>query len=64
VAIELTANEWKEAREKGDRYRVMLVAKCHCERPVIQFIDAPYGACESGLLIVEPAVYSVRRILL
>ncbi len=60
--IEVSANEWAAARSKGDRYRLMLVANCLCERPVIQFVDAPHRAWAQGALKVEPAMFSVRRV--
>jgi hypothetical protein len=61
AAIEVTKNEWAAARDKGEQYRLMLVANCLGERPVIQFLDAPHHAWQSGTLAVEPAVFSIRR---
>ena len=58
----LTANEWAAARAKGELYRLLLVADCLCERPLLQFVDVPHPASERGALSVEPAVFSIRRV--
>lgn len=57
LSIELTANEWKAAEEKGVNYRLALVADVDGKSPRVGFLNDPFKRVADGEASVEPAVF-------
>ncbi len=60
-SIELTANEWRAAEEKGSDYRLALVSDVWSEKPWIEFIENPFEEVKGGGFAVEPLSWRLVR---
>jgi len=60
LSFDLTANELTASKEKGDQYRLILVAECLSANPKIQVISNPYKLYVDGSAFLEPSVYTFR----
>ncbi len=58
--IELTAGEWKAAKELRERYALFLVANCRSREPSIQKIWDPVRLYESGHLNATPMTWRIE----
>jgi hypothetical protein len=60
--LDITANEWKAAREKGPHYSLYLVADCLSIKPKIQIINNPYSLYLKRKIAVYPLLYRLTTI--
>jgi uncharacterized protein DUF3883 len=58
--IEVTANEWQAAREKGRDYWLYLVTHCMQAEPRILRLQDPYRLHEAGTLDAAPLVWRLE----
>jgi hypothetical protein len=61
-SIDMTANEWDAAQDKGPRYRLAMVTNALSMSPGIEFLDDPACLKSRGELSVEPLSWKVERI--
>jgi hypothetical protein len=61
-SIQVTANEWKSAQKFGDRYNLVLVARCESKTPLIEVINDPWRQFSAGKLVAEPTEFRIERV--
>jgi len=57
--VELTRNEWSAAEEQRANYRLALVAQCLTLKPIIQFIEDPFGETSKSIIDIRPTRFEL-----